>query len=802
MRKHFFNLFFAAFYAIVVASCQATLDEQYIAQEPSESCDVVFVTEPCDGTKTAINVDGSTIKMTWDGTKAEYIHLFENGKEGSNPKISASKDGATATMSASFSGLGLGSLSYHAVVASNYNGGIVTVPSVQSPAATSFDPAADVLLGESRTYLVRQTVTMKFARVVAVSRLSLSGLKPGEKIEMIELVAENNIAGPLKPLDSYKFAGYADDGSKTISLKFDRDNTVSPDGTFMAYFTSWAVEPGNFTLNVLTDKNLYSKSTTKAAGLKFHFDKLRTIKADMAEFAVPSHRYELVTSSPENWEGTYLIVNSDKEGAVKVFNANDKSHGYASDAAVRDVAGKKMIESTDAVDDLSWDFSNSGKKSGDEILWNVMTGTARLVFSDAKYLYDKDGITVASHNYTGLLPRTYYYHKFLYDNGVRMASNNGSKDSYLGYNGSAFAYTSNASSRVYVYKFNDADRKSQVLAYDKEILYWPVTEGKYAIGETYDGQPFSKSSVYQNDLLTYMSSDDAIASVDGQGRITIHKQGTVTITATAAANTQFRGASASYNIVISVPYYQRIYSIDELTGGDKYLIVSRDGLLVSQYHAFDASKSGTYDYDITSLATLLNSPVYDNGDKIKSSAAIDAKQVVIEKGLLSSIASLVGLNGSYTIKPVSVGQYLYCDMSFEEVMDTTIPLTTYKIAFSDANLGSISISGLSSWFNKIATIPHSITFGEGGVASIRSATSSYSAIGADLFYDKLSNRYSYVNMMIFDNFDNVAELMAYFGQNTEYAWLLNLIKNLGNNITIRDIIDYFAGDLYIYKYVG
>lgn len=800
----------AAAVMFAAVSCVPVINPE---PEPQEETKEISFRTANSLTKTTIEVNGEDIAITWNNTDNSFVHLFENGSEGSKAKISITDNGAGAEMSASFSGLGvsLSGFTYSAIIAGHYADGIATVPAVQYPAATSFDPAADILIGSSSKKNIRpSSVEMKFARAVAISRLELSGLVPGEKVEMIEICATNNIAGPLKKLVNNEFAGYAEEGSNKITLEFSENNTVSSEGKFIAYFTSRAVKPGTFAVNVVTDNTIYFKESPadKAAALKFNFDKLRNIKVDLGAQSLPEQRYELVTSAPSNWEGTYVIANNCMAGSARILNAGDKGNGYAKDVTVTNFGGRLMIAANDAIDACSWDISNSGKTENGATLWNVKTGSAGIFFGliggNIKYLYDKNGITTDNNNYTGtILNRTYYYHMFAYDNGVQMTSFNGKDRTYLGYSGNAFSYSSDQTSRVYLFRYNDSGRQSQILAYDNETVHWTIADDKYRIGGTYEGQPFSSSSKYQPDLLTFTSSDTSVATVDNEGKITILKQGTVTITATAANTAEFRGASASYQIVISEPYYQRVTNAGDITNGDKYIIVSKTEILgIKGYHAFNASDEETYDYDINTLSNIFSNPVYDNGDRIKSLDAINANQVIIDKGFFSTIASLVGLNGGYTIKPVSVDKYMYCDLTATtEVAGQSVIIPEYKIAFSDVNLEGLSLTQIGSWFNKIATIPHSITFAEDGTASIRSAVSKNSAIGADLYYSKITRRYSYVNMMILDNFESIAELVAYIGQDSEYAWLLNIISYIGQNASISDLVDYFAADLYIYKYI-
>jgi len=797
MKKIISFISLASILALCAISCQK------YSEEEGGIHTVRFIIEE-EATRTAIDASDTSKKasVNWTNTPASYIHLYENGTEGSSAGITLSEDNKTATLQAKFSyGVPIWEYVYKAVIAGNYSSGIPSVPAYQHPAASSFDPAADVLIGYSDPVYTRpingnvKDVKLKFGRANAITRLELKGLKAGEKVEFIQIVAQNNIAGPLNPLKDLTYDGYnVSEGSNTISLEFSENNTVGPDGTFVTYFTSWAGKCGSFGVNVNTDKSVYGKTAPAetASRIEFKREKVGKIAIDLTGQELAAARFDLVKTIPSSWDGTYIFVSSDTPGKAKALNTDAKSNGYASDVTVTDVNGNIFGAVDENTKPLSWDISNSGYLLDNDPLWNVSTGTAWLLFFWSKYLFDNNGITVSEFNFTGLLNRKYYRHIFnIYDDGVQMTSHHDGTKTYLTWNGSSFAYTSDPQSRIFLYRYNDTERESQVLSFDKESINFPIAEGRYEIGKTYEGQALSASSKNQKNLLTYTSSNPEVATVDSDGKTTIVKEGEVTITVTAAANTSYRGASASYLLRIFTPYYQKITSINDVTSGDKYLIVARIDIPVlgTFYHSFNAVDTTSYDYDvINSLSSYFASTIYDNGNKIKASSGLNATQVILEKGLLSSYT------GRYTIKPVSVNKYLYCDTELSSFVSEDIKFPTYSIAFAES-------SG-SSWLERLeqlATSQHNITFDETGIVTISSALNEY-GLGGHLFYSKIDGKYSYVNLTVLDQFDDIVELMAYH-QNSEYAEILKWIMTLSEDITIKDIISYFSADLYLFKYM-
>ncbi len=93
--------------------------------------------------------------------------------------------------------------------------------------------------------------------------------------------------------------------------------------------------------------------------------------------------------------------------------------------------------------------------------------------------------------------------------------------------------------KLTIYK---AEQKAEFLfikgAGDKEIAY---------------GEEFANAAMGgENSPITYSSSDDEIASVDSEGKITTHKAGTVTITATNPEDDRFNKKEISYKLTVTL----------------------------------------------------------------------------------------------------------------------------------------------------------------------------------------------------------------------------------------------------------
>ncbi len=151
-------------------------------------------------------------------------------------------------------------------------------------------------------------------------------------------------------------------------------------------------------------------------------------------------------------------------------------------------------------------------------------------------------------------------------------------------------------------------------------------------------EPFTNELTNPNSLaVTYSSDNEAVATVDATGKVTIIAAGSATITASFEGNVSYNEGSASYTLTVSnapsgeTAVFEKVTSIDDVTDGE-YLIVYEEGTL-----AFDGS-----------LATL--------------DAVSNTIEVVIDNGSIeASTANAFTLSsmttGGYSIKSAS-GYYI------------------------------------------------------------------------------------------------------------------------------------------------
>ena len=188
------------------------------------------------------------------------------------------------------------------------------VPEIQTPTADSFDPAADLMAGESvNSYrsFPSGTVPLKWTRLVAHGDITLKGLplEQGESIKDIVLMGQSDaeLTGDVV-IDLGCPDDFATDGKPRVTVMAD-NLSVDADGNLNFWISIFPTTLTELTVTVDTDKASYRKTfsniskefTQNARNI------LRVNMADAVKTAIEKN-YEKVTIAPADWTGDYLIV--------------------------------------------------------------------------------------------------------------------------------------------------------------------------------------------------------------------------------------------------------------------------------------------------------------------------------------------------------------------------------------------------------------------------------------------------------------------------------------------------------------
>ena len=124
--------------------------------------------------------------------------------------------------------------------------------------------------------------------------------------------------------------------------------------------------------------------------------------------------------------------------------------------------------------------------------------------------------------------------------------------------------------------------------------------------------------------VTYSSSDESIARVDADGKVTPVKTGTVTITATAEEDEQYRAGSAEYTLKIKKKWttdtYERVTSMNRINTEGEYVLVYQDGSVQKVFKPVLNSRKDAY---LTTAENARNVAIYD--DEIEAAEVDDCR---------------------------------------------------------------------------------------------------------------------------------------------------------------------------------
>ena len=435
-------------------------------------------------------------------------------------------------------------------------------------------------------------------------------------VKEIELTGPSYVAGSFKvDLTSEKPALTAKSGSKTIRLVVTDGEAVASGENALFYM---AVAPfdipagGSFEIKVVAENTsnpgtniVYYHTYELTGGTSFSSGSIKTVNVNFDDDssqnpdAGSAGEVELeVGEQPE--DGVYLLVYENGANSM-AFAAFDeyKNQNFAIPVVVAD----GVVLPQDGIDlaRFAVELENTGMEHPNDAghdAYNVRNSEGKYVFyataggtyegTDAFHIMDSNEMDVQGTTYQ-------YYHTFMQtEDGVRIVCsiNTGGNFYLLSYtsaNGFNYQQDSAAGTNLHLYRLGGTVKEKQYPAFSAERVEYDFDAsgpGVLANAPTLTGAMTS---------VTYSSSNESVASVDAEGNVTVHKAGTATITATAAADDVYYSATAQYLIVATTSAGTTFYRVTEFTAGEQYLIVSAGKALTNNngsIAATDVSASG------------------------------------------------------------------------------------------------------------------------------------------------------------------------------------------------------------------
>lgn len=457
-------------------------------------------------------------------------------------------------------------------------------------------------------------------------------------VKEIELTGPSYIAGGFKvDLTSDEPVLTAKSGSKTIRLVVTDGEAVASGENALFYM---AVAPfdipagGSFEIKVVAENTsnpgtniVYYHTYELTGGTSFSSGSIKTVKVNFDDDssqnpdAGSAGEVELeVGEQPE--DGVYLLVYENGANSM-AFAAFDeyKSQNFAIPVVVAD----GVVLPQDGIDlaRFAVEIENTGMEHPNDAghdAYNVRNSEGKYVFyataggtyegTDAFHIMDSNEMDVQGETYQ-------YYHTFMQtEDGVRIVCsiNTGGNFYLLSYttaDGFNYQQDNAAGTNLHLFRLGGSVKEKQYPAFSAERVEYDFDAsgpGALANAPTLTGAMTS---------VSYSSSNESVASVDAEGKVTIHKAGSAVITATAEADDTYYSATASYSILSSTSQGTVFYRVTSFTSGEDYLIVSNGKALTNNNGTIGASDiSASGDEILVEDATSLTWTATVNGSGV------------------------------------------------------------------------------------------------------------------------------------------------------------------------------------------
>ena len=405
----------------------------------------------------------------------------------------------------------------------------VNLPAAQNSTASSYDPAAYIMVAKPATFdQVESDWTVSFRRATALNKVTLKNIP--EDVVSVEFIAPEGVYLAGRARFDLTEGAFTDvyEGENSLKVNYSSAITGSVVGGVNCkdiWFTSWNVElaeNAQLTIVAKSSSNSYSRTlTVKAGGLSFKVGCLNTLNVDMASATV---------EALANYSGSYLILASNAAG-----NVHYALKGEASGTRIASVDYDGSTTSYDGSDpSLVWTIAQSGnyytvKNEDNYIGWT--SGNAADLIATANYDSDKCQMSIS------------------YDSvkGTYRIANAADQTRILARN------TSNAYFAFYVgtqqldLLFVPVDNRNEVtLSFDAHTISKTTLDYSEFTGQAVSADP-NVSAITSN--ITYELTGDNIGSITSGYSVSLNgNTGTATVTASFAGDENYRAASASYTI--------------------------------------------------------------------------------------------------------------------------------------------------------------------------------------------------------------------------------------------------------------
>ncbi len=549
MKKMYRFLFAVAVAATAFVGCVREPEMLPAAEEHP----IHFVAQSIE-TRTAFSEPtGNSYPTLWTANDTK-VKVSLNMKQNKDATVTPSPDFTTASFSASFRDTT--TYTFYAVSPASaflnasetasgelrYRLG-VTVPTSQTPSATSVDEAAQILVAQSSTTTGTtppETVSFDFHHWTSYGKMSLTNLNlNGATIEAVDLTAEEDWA--------YRWYFYFSDGATEVNSGA-KTITVNTSSASDIWFACAPVDltGKKLTVTVKTDQGTFTKKVTIPG--KFESGKIYRFSVNMAGVPLVAPKvYQKVTNISALTIDSQVIIAAASDNTHYAMSSVQGNTNRPGSAATK--TEDKIIDPGDAVAVFA---VKEGASSG-TYAFKAMNGE-----EDARgYIYASGGTSSNQLKTKSTVDASASWTVTIGTKTVMKAGITGENArNILQYN------PNNGSPLFNCYGGNSTSRDS--VAIYKLISGQPIIEKQdpnmrittlslsLNVGDTGDASVDSIASDYDGDI-TYTSNNTDVATVDEDGIVTAVAVGTCKITVTASETEHYYSATKECTVTVSDP---------------------------------------------------------------------------------------------------------------------------------------------------------------------------------------------------------------------------------------------------------
>lgn len=555
MKKTIYLLGMAAAVALAFTACNKKEED---TSNRAEEIHYATITLGKDvDTKTMVVEGTTTATYKWCEGDDKYLHVYENGAEGTIEEFTLSSDNTKATLVVSFTG-GSAPYTYEAKYAKDFtNTKKPKIQSEQQPTKESFDPAADILFSkEIKSETAATTLSFTMGRPVTVNKMILTGLEAGEVISSVEFTLDKHMVGNIS-YDETEGKYTCSAGGKKITINYPptaADGIVPSNGQFPVYFISAPVEDAPLvSVVVKTDKNVYTKAGNAAEGDPFYGKAITFAVGAFTPFFMNMEGY----GAPISTGTPYTLVSSQsdlQDGAsyLIVASKNDVFYALGAQAGNNRTATSipAPVDGVITIDNTSTPFPVTITAVGQN--WYIIDNYPN---SDKFGQYIYNASSNKSYLRSEAAPDTDHKAEWTIAiaDGVATINNVGNTDRgclVMNYNGGSPLFNVYASLGNYSKLSLYIEESSAIVLEDPGLAFNAETAtGVYGKESSFVAPTLTNP---HNLPITWSSSNEEVATIDANGsNLSFKGNGTTTITAASEKTSVYSAGSVSYELTVS-----------------------------------------------------------------------------------------------------------------------------------------------------------------------------------------------------------------------------------------------------------